>query len=182
MSHGVHVIEARAELVEDGDQFFERDGYTHRKKIGCILGFIMLLVIIIGVITTPVVISTKKREHKSKQLHLSGKSHKGPPGLGGQHTSTSNDDSWKDDGYGKPCLFGRCDDKLQDISNKLDEVLNQKNVSTTEESKMNLLMKLPKLLIKYRIVQQKKQKKTTRMKTDQKLLWILQMPLRNGMK
>ena len=135
MSHGVHVIEARAELVEDGDQFFERDGYTHRKKIGCILGF-MLLVIIIGVITTPVVISSKKREYKSKQLHFSGKSHKGPPELGlGQHTSTgtSNDVAWKDDGYGKPCLFGRCDDKLQDISNKLDEVLNQQNVSTTED-------------------------------------------------
>lgn len=67
MPIGVHVVSARAELVEENDR--NADNYLadrrHKKKVVCLLSFLVLLVVAIGV-TIPTVYVTRKNNKNKK--------------------------------------------------------------------------------------------------------------------
>jgi len=142
MPIGVHVVSARAELVEENDRNAgnELSDMRHKKRVVCLLSFLVLSVIAC-VVTLPTVYVTKKRNknNMSKKPHCGGK-HRHNCILA---KSDSSDESSFDDYPIRDKIKEEAKDKLEELG-LLDEFLEKKsedkavledtNTSTTTNS------------------------------------------------
>jgi len=130
MPIGVHVISARAELVEEDDRKVgnELSDTRHKKRVVCLLGF-LVVAFVAFVVTVPAVLITQNNKQKKKVIV------KGPP-CGGKNrhdcilASYSSDESSLDsDLYDDENNDFPIRDKIKDaMEDKLETYLENKAV------------------------------------------------------